>query len=146
MRSNRKKRGNKSNKPNKNKNMYDEKTRKIVIEHYRASLGDVSLTCKKAGIGRTAFYEWLKKDEAFAAEIEQIKTEEFADFVESALKQRIQAGDTTAIIFALKTKFRERGWSDKQEVAVDVTSGGQPIRYANIMPKKKPDGTDGQTA
>ena len=71
----------------------------------------------------------------FAAEVEEVK-EEFLDFAEECLVERMRAGDTTAIIFALKSKGKQRGWGEKAEMQVDLSSGGQPIRYADFMPHK----------
>ena len=123
--------------------MISDKTKNKVIEHLQKSLGNISLACKKCRISRTTFYEWMKNDAEFKQQVDEIQ-DIAADFVESALYRRIEKGDTSAIIFALKTKYRGRGWTEKQEVAVDVTSGGQPIRYCDIMPKRKQDGTDSQ--
>lgn len=144
MRSNRKKRGNKCDKCY--THMYDDaKIKKELLESLH-KMSSITTACKKAGIERMTFYRWKKEDEQFAAEVEQIMNEEQVDFAEDCLKERMQDGDTKAIIYFLNNRGKGRGWGEKQELAVDVTSGGQPIRYANIMPKKKPDGTDEQTA
>lgn len=115
--------------------MYSEEKKQQVLETFRNTLGNIRATCKKHGIDRGTFYNWVESDPAFAAKVEEYKLEA-GDYVEQALAERIDAGDTTAIIFALKTKYKDRGWTEKQEVAVDVTSGGQPVRYADIMPKE----------
>lgn len=119
--------------------MYSEKKKEKVLA-YLHKMASVTNACKKVGISRRVFYDWKKQDPEFAAEVEQIMNEEFPDFVEDALKKRILNGDTKAIIFALKCKCRERGWVEKTEQQIDLTSGGQPIRYADIMPHRN--GTD----
>lgn len=112
------------------------KTKSKVLEALHKSLGNITKACKAGGINRQTFYNWLKNDPDFAAEVEQVKEEE-GDFVENALRSRIEKGDTSAIIFVLKTKYRDRGYVEKTEQAVDITSGGKPIRYADIMPHSK---------
>lgn len=94
---------------------YSKNFRKKVIESYRKNLGNVTLTCKKVGIDPSTFYEWIKENEEFAAEINFIKEQERGDFVESALMNRIAQGDTTAIIFACKTICKDRGYVERSE-------------------------------
>jgi len=45
------------------------------------------------------------------------KTEAVTDEVEGCLLKKIREGDTTAMIFYLKTKGRNRGYSEKIEIA-----------------------------
>jgi hypothetical protein len=91
--------------------------KKTVIEAYQKAFGNVSIACKGGDISRFTFYDWLKKDPEFKAAIEALEPEEiFLDFVENALTQKIAKGDTTAIIFALKTKGRKRGYQERTEV------------------------------
>lgn len=115
-------------------------TKKEKVLAYLHKMASVTNACKNAGISRRVFYDWKKQDPEFAAEVEQIMNEEFPDFVEDALKKQILNGDTKAIIFALKCKCRDRGWVERTEQQIDLTSGGQPIRYADIMPHRN--GTD----
>ena len=43
-----------------------EQHKKAIIEALEKSLGVVTTACKKVGIGRTQFYNWLKEDYEFA--------------------------------------------------------------------------------
>jgi transposase-like protein len=98
--------------------------KKELIEALSNSLGNVTIACKLVGINRSTFYEWLKNDPEFKTEVEAIE-EEALDFVEDALKKKIQQGDTTAIIFYLKCKGKKRGWNDKDiNTQVNVYNGG----------------------
>lgn len=91
-----------------------------VIAAYRKSLGNATIACKNCNITRKTFYDWKKNDEKFAEEIEYIRNNELVDFLENALFQRVQEGDTTAIIFGLKTLGKERGYVERKE---NVVSG-----------------------
>lgn len=85
---------------------------------YQKSFGNITQSCKAIGINRTQYYEWMK-DGAFKQELQDIEPNEvFVDFAESALVTRISNGDTTAIIFALKTKGKKRGYIERTETDV----------------------------
>lgn len=89
---------------------------KKFLELYAKTFGNISQTCRLAGIDRGTFYAW-QDDAAFQEKLTAVSPEEqFIDFAENALTKRIEKGDTTAIIFALKTKGKKRGYVEKQEV------------------------------
>lgn len=85
------------------------------LEAFETNLGNVTLTCRILNIAKTQVYEWRKRDEAFAAAMDAVD-ESTIDFVENKLMKRINAEDTTAIIFFLKTKGKKRGYIEKQQV------------------------------
>ena len=93
-----------------------EHIKKALIEALEKSLGIVTTACKQVGIGRTTFYEYLKKDKKFADEVKDIENIAL-DFAESQLHKQIQEGNTSATIFYLKTKGRNRGYVERQEIA-----------------------------
>jgi len=72
--------------------------------------GNISLACKKVGISRQSIYNWKHTDYVFSGELEfltEMGRENLADLAENALSQKVKSGDTTAIIFALKTLRRK---------------------------------------
>jgi hypothetical protein len=91
-----------------------EHNKKAVLIALEKSLGVVTAACKQAGVGRTQFYEWLRTDEEFAKQVEDIR-DVTLDFAESALYQQIKKGNTSATIFLLKTKGKGRGYIERQE-------------------------------
>ena len=106
-----------------------EQHKKAIIEALEKSLGVVTTACKKVGIGRTQFYNWLKDDEEFAKEVDDIQNIAL-DFAESQLHKQIGDGSTSATIFFLKTKGKRRGYIEKSEL--DITSGDKVINMPII--------------
>lgn len=83
--------------------------KKAMIEAMKSSLGNVSVATDTVGISRSIHYKWMKSDEKYRKLIKD-NLERSHDFVEAALFKRIGAGDTTAIIFFLKTRAKHRGY------------------------------------
>lgn len=89
--------------------------KKRVLEELEKAHGVVSVACHNSGISRSTFYNWKNTDSEFAEGI--IEANEAAiDHVESKLFGRVDSNDTTAIIFFLKTRAKERGYVERQEV------------------------------
>jgi hypothetical protein len=105
-----------------------EQHKKAIIEALEKSLGVVTTACKKVGVGRTQFYHWLKEDEEFAKEVEDIQNIAL-DFAESQLHKQIGDGNTTATIFYLKTKGKKRGYIERVEQEVSFIE--QPLFLDN---------------
>lgn len=87
-----------------------------IVETYRKSLGNMTLTCKQMNIPPKMVYEYMEKTPEFKEEMNAIRDGEAVDFVESKLMQNIKDGDTTSIIFFLKTRGKKRGYSERLEV------------------------------
>lgn len=94
--------------------------KKAFLEAYKKSFGNISMACKNIGIDRGTYYLWKKIPE-FLEALEAIQPdEEFIDFAENALYKKINDGDTTAIIFALKTKGKKRGYVERTEMRLEA--------------------------
>ncbi len=89
----------------------DDKKEKF-LEALARGYGIIATACEAVKVGRTTYYRWYNSDPVFKERVDEI-TETQVDFVESKLMQSINANDTTAIIFYLKTKGKKRGYSDK---------------------------------
>ena len=92
-----------------------EHTKKALLEALEKSLGVVTTACKKAGIGRTTFYEYYKTDPDFKTAVDELQ-DVALDFAESQLHKQIGDGNSTATIFFLKTKGKHRGYIERQEI------------------------------
>ena len=97
--------------------------KKAMIEALEKSLGVVTTAAKTVGIDRSTHYEWLKTDQKYKDAVESIG-DIALDFAESQLHKQMQAGDTTACIFYLKTKGKKRGYVERQELTGE---DGKPI-------------------
>jgi hypothetical protein len=88
---------------------------RVWLEAYKASLFNITEACKEIGIDRSTYYRWLESDRDFSKAAQDAK-EEKLDFIEDKLLGKIAEGDTTAIIFALKTLAKHRGYVERQEI------------------------------
>jgi len=88
--------------------------KKATLEALEKSLGVVTTAVKQVGIARSTFYEWMK-DHEFKMQVDDIQNIAL-DFAESQLHKQIQSGNTSATIFYLKTKGKNRGYVERQEL------------------------------
>ena len=98
-----------------------QKTQKInkketFLKSLKNNLCNISKACEAANISRKTYYRWIE-DEEFKDQVEATK-EGLIDHVEHQLLTQIDNGDTTAIIFFLKTRAKERGYVEKQEITL----------------------------
>jgi|TARA_R110002012_G_C11258314_1_gene567718 aspartate ammonia-lyase len=107
--------------------------KKALIEALKKSLGIVTTACKQVGIDRTTYYRYYNNDKKFRAEVDDLINHQ-KDFVESKLMKRIANDDTTSIIFYLKTKAKDRGYVERQEIS---HSGDVKTEVVQWKPAKK---------
>jgi pyruvate/2-oxoacid:ferredoxin oxidoreductase alpha subunit len=107
-----------------------------IITALEKSLGVVTTACKSVDISRMTFYEWYNNDEAFKKKVDSIQ-DIALDYAESQLHKRIKEGSDTAIIFYLKTKGKNRGYVERQEIKSDVKVNGLQIITVNPDDKEQ---------
>lgn len=91
----------------------DNALKQSFLDALKGSKGVLQGACDALGIHRTTVQRWRKADPDFNDEVAAIMKDYQFDFVESKLMERIKGGDTAAIIFYLKTKGKNRGYSEK---------------------------------
>lgn len=91
--------------------------KELMLASLKDSSGIVTYACEKAGFSRQTYYRWCKEDPEFKARADDIGELQI-DVAEASLLKKIQNGDTAAIIFYLKTKGKDRGYSERREVVV----------------------------
>ena len=77
--------------------------------------GHITKACESANIHRRTYYTWIDKDPKFKDLVDDA-TESLVDHVESKLIENINKLDTTSIIFFLKCKGKDRGYTERTEI------------------------------
>jgi len=105
-----------------NKSLHNKKR---LIEALENSLGVVTDACRIAEVSRVTFYDYYKNDSEFKKQVDDISNIA-VDYAETELYKRIKSGDTTAIIFYLKTRGKSRGYIEKSEIEHNVNIPSLP--------------------
>ncbi len=105
----------------------------MFINNLRASGGIICVACESTGINRSTYYRWRESDKDFADMVDEVMDAQ-VDFVESKLMELINAHDTTATIFYLKTKGKKRGWTERQQPIVAINAEPQPDTSLPALP------------
>jgi AcrR family transcriptional regulator len=92
-----------------------------LIDEYT---GNLSMVARKLGVSRTTLYRFLSDKPTVKQALEEAR-EKMIDNVESKLYSKALAGDTTAMIFFLKTQGKQRGYIERQEV---TGADGGPVQ------------------
>ena len=87
---------------------------KAFLVALKASANNVSKACQKCKISRATFYVWCDTNKDFKNEVDYLK-ESVIDLAEEELMKKIKKGDTTALIFFLKTQGKSRGYIEREE-------------------------------
>lgn len=94
-------------------------TNKQIADIYAKKGCNVMATCTALNMSRSTFYKWRDKYPKLKEMLEEAE-ESIIDFAESKLVEHINDGDTTALIFFLKTKGKKRGYVEQIEQNVTV--------------------------
>ena len=92
----------------------EKKNKENLLIALEKTLGNISLSCKKAGISRTEFYNLKNGDKVFSKQVDEIK-EVALDFAESKLLENIKGNKEASIFFFLKTQGKNRGYIERTE-------------------------------
>ena len=95
------------------------KKKELLLIMLEKSLGVVTSACKNAMISRDTYYTYYHEDAEFAQRCDDIQNIAI-DFVESKLFAQIMNGDVASTIFYLKTKAKNRGYSERTEVMHNI--------------------------
>ena len=84
--------------------------------------GGILQAAEKVGVCRTTIYAHMKRDEAFAKEIDAARDRSDENVV-NALYEAAIAGNTTAMIFWLKNR-QPNQWRDRHDFKVEHNTDG----------------------
>lgn len=104
-----------------------QKDKEKMLESLKECSGIVTFACEKVGLSRQTFYRWCRDDPEFKERVDAINELQI-DVAEASILKKIQKGDTTAIIFYLKTKGKNRGYSERREISIP---GGVDMNIKN---------------
>ena len=92
---------------------------KLTVDKVNALIdeltGNVSMVARSLNISRTTLYNYINSHPTVKAKLDEAR-EKMIDNVESKLYSKALDGDTTAMIFFLKTQGKSRGYVERQEV------------------------------
>ena len=93
-----------------------------ILKALESSLGVITTALKATDLSRTNFYKWLKEDEEFKAQVEEIENIQ-QDFIKSKYYECVKDKVPSVVIHAAKTRL---GWNETNKV--DLTSGDEKIK------------------
>lgn len=87
-----------------------------VISAIHETRGNIKAASERLGCGRQTLYNYCVRHPTVMEALHEAR-ESMKDNVESALYAQALAGNTTAMIFFLKTQAKDRGYVERQEFA-----------------------------
>lgn len=90
-------------------------TKRRMLDALEMHLGIVSVAANSAGISRSTHYQWMQDDIEYKKQVDELNNV-CLDFAESKLFDNIRKNKETSTIFFLKTRGKNRGYIERQEV------------------------------
>jgi len=87
----------------------------LFLEAFEKHATNISRACKVVNIDRGTHYNWFSTNSTYKEKIEAIQ-ESMIDFAESMLYKNMKSGKESSILFFLKTRGRDRGYIEKQDI------------------------------
>ena len=89
--------------------------KKDVVEAIQQYRGNISAVARAFQVSRQAIYDYISNKPDLKQMI-QDERESMLDDAESEIYKQIRKGNTTALIFFLKTQGKTRGYVERQEI------------------------------
>jgi transposase-like protein len=105
------------------------KKEKDFIAIYKKKAGNIGDTCEAMNINRSTFYDWQRKHADFKQAVIEADESKY-DWVESQFFKRMQEGSDTILIWYSKTKMKNRGYVERNEIAHQEVNNLQELNEA----------------
>ena len=88
--------------------------------------GVISHACEMANVNRRLYYDYYQNDPDFRRDADKVEDIVF-DKVEHKLFDLIEAGNAQVLLYYLKTKMKKRGYIEKTEMDLNIST--QVIKF-----------------
>jgi malate synthase len=106
---------------------------KIIIKALEENCSILVNTAQTIGCSRQQLKTWIDRDPELTAGYNEGK-ERFKDLVEHQMLKNIKEGKEASLIFYAKTKMRDRGFIEKQDMNMTIDA----IKIKYIIPTEDP--------
>ncbi len=89
--------------------------RDALIEALKGLDGNMAAAARRFHVSRTTVWQYVNEDQELRELVDEL-SESFKDVAEQTLFNAIREGNIIATIFYLKTKARDRGYSERLEL------------------------------
>ena len=97
--------------------------KKAMLEALGKTLGIVYGASQKVGINPCTHWEWMKTDPEYKRLVDELENKK-CDVIETAFLNLVDEKNPQAVIHAVKTKLKHRGYGEESTVNNNVNGGG----------------------
>lgn len=91
--------------------------KQALVKAMAMSFSNIARACQMCNISRSAYYQWYTKDALFRENIDDLRMQIDDNIETTAIAKALNnGGDTSMLIFMLKTRMKSRGYVEKTEV------------------------------
>ncbi len=106
-------------------------TKEEMIGAIRGSRGVLAAAARRLGCDRKTVYNYMERHPEVKAAIEEERDTLLDDAEDTLYNNAIKKGDTTSLIFLLKTIGKRRGYVERQEITGADGKGPIAIQIVN---------------
>lgn len=106
-------------------------TKRIIAEALEEYKGGAYLAASALGVSHMTIYRWLEKHPDLK-ELKEAFSERMVDKAEYKLHEAVEVGDPWAVKYALSTKGKQRGYTERTELS-GPDGGAIPIRMVEVI-------------